>query len=289
MPARSRKPGSSPRVKRVAPPPARRPPVPLALPQDGFAPVTWESVDLSQALVIVGFPSVGLVGSLATAHLISTNAPKQVGAVLSPHFPPSSVVSGGISSSPVRIYLTDLVCGLDGVCDQLCIVHSDIVPKPANIPALAYAVVAWAQDHRARNLVCLEGLTASKPASVPNAEPRVFGVASGPASRESLTKLKVSALEDGLLTGIGGVALYAARAVGLPALCLVAESRKEFPDARGAAKLLEALQPLVPLVHIDERPLLDQAQVLESVYKAQVQQQNAAVKDLSDRADIMYG
>ncbi len=289
MPAHSRRPKASTRAVRVTPNAVATEVRPANLPHEGFAVITWEPVDLSQSLVVVGFPSVGLVGNLATAHLVLTNKPREIGAVLSPNFPPSSLVSGGISSSPVRIYLTDLVCGLDGVCDQLCIVHSDIVPRPSNIPSLAYSLVTWARDHHARDLVCLEGLKARTTSPGTTPEPKVFGAASGTASREALNRLKVPPLEDGLLTGVGGVALYAARALRLPALCLVADSREDFPDARGAAKLLEALQPLVPLVRIDERPLLEKAELLESAYKAQVQRQNLTVKDLSNRADIMYG
>lgn len=104
-----------------------------------------------------------------------------------------------------------------------------------------------------------------------------------------LERLKVPPQKEGVLVGLGGVLLYAARANGQPALCLLAETREGFPDARGAAKLLEILQPLVPLLKIDERPLLEQAQVLEAMFRAQIERSKKAERELAPPTDVMFG
>ena len=76
--------------------------------------MTHEPIDLNQALVVMGFPSVGFVGSIATAHLVNSLHLREVGSVLSHAFPPTAVVREGICTSPVRVYLGDVVCGVDG-------------------------------------------------------------------------------------------------------------------------------------------------------------------------------
>ncbi|MBI4415595.1 MAG: proteasome assembly chaperone family protein [Euryarchaeota archaeon] len=248
--------------------------------------MTWEAVDLSQALVVLGFPSVGLVGSIASAHLVASLRLREVGALISPEFPPTAVVREGISTSPVRVYLGDVVCGVDGGCQQLCVIHSDVAPKSRFVVPLADAIVSWARARGARGLVGLEGVTKE---DAREEEVGVLGIASDPEGRRLLDGLHIPPLEDGVLTGIGGVALYAARVHGVPALCLLAESREDFPDARGAARLLETLQPLVPLVPIDERPLYEQAELLEAEFRRQLERSQRAVSDLSQRANVMYG
>jgi len=251
-----------------------------------FTIATWEPIDLSQALLVMGFPSIGLVGSIATSHLIKSLQLREVGSILSPVFPPTAVVRDGVCASPVRIYLGDLVCGPDGSCAQLSVVHSDIAPKPGSIAGLVQTLVSWANEHRARQIVCLEGLESD---DLHSEEVRVFGAASDPSGLRLFERLGVTPLDNGLLTGIGGVALYVARATELPALCLLAATRKDFPDARGAARLLEVLQPLVPLVSIDERPLYVQAQILEATFREQIERSSRAAKGLSGQADMMFG
>lgn len=253
---------------------------------ESFEITTWEPVDLSKAMVVMGFPTIGLVGSIATSHLIKSLRLRQVGGVLSPAFPPTAVVHDGVSASPVRIYLGDLLCGPDGTCEQLCVVHSDVAPKTGAIVGMAQALVSWAKGRGARQVVCLEGLRME---GAPGEEVRVIGIASDSSGLGLFERLGIAAMDDGLLTGIGGVALYTARALGLQALCLLVETREDFPDARGAARLLEFLHPLVPLVPIDERPLYVQAAILETVYREQIERTHRAVKDLSRRADIMFG
>lgn len=262
------------------------PPEALAVPQDSIITVTWEPLDLSRALVVIGFPSFGLASSIAASYLIDSLHLREVGAVLAPSFPPTAVVHDGVASSPVRVFIGDVICGPDGTCEQLCVVHSNMAPKPGILTPVAFALVRWAREHGARQIVSLGGL---KQEGAPAKDTRVFGAASDPDGRKMLDMLKVPPYADSLLAGLGGVALYAARAVGQPALSILVETREGFPDARGAARLLEALQPLVPLVKIDERPLLEQAEIIEAISRDQLAKSKRAENDLSRSEDVMFG
>lgn len=253
---------------------------------DSVSVLTWEPFDLRKALVVVGFPSFGLASSIATSYLIDSLHLREIGGVVASSFPPAAVVQDGVASSPVRIFVGDVTCGPGGRCEQLCVVHSNMAPKPSILTPVARAVVAWAKEHGAQEVVCLEGF---KQEAGSAAETRIFGAASDPQGREMLGMIKVAPYADGLLAGFGGVALYAARAIGQPALCFLVETRQGFPDARGAARLLETLKPLVPLVKINERPLLEQAEIIEAVSRDQRAKASRAERDLSPPEDVMFG
>ncbi len=261
-------------------------PYPPAIPRDSISIVTWEAVDLSQALVVVGFPSFGLASSIAASYLIDSLHLREVGGVLAASFPPMAVVHDGVGSSPVRVFIGDVVCGPDSKCEQLCVVHSNMAPKSSILTTVAYAVVAWAKERGAQQVVCLEGL---KQEDASGKEIRVFGAASDADGRKMLGMLKVPPYANGLLVGFGGVALYVARALGQATLSLLVETREGFPDSRGAARLLETLQPLVPLVEINERPLLEQAEIIEAVFRDRIARSSRAGKDLPQAEDVMFG
>lgn len=243
-------------------------------------------MNLSQALVVIGFPSVGLVGSIAAAYLVDSLHLKEVGGVLSQSLPPTALIQNGIGYSPIRVFIGDVVCGPDGSCQQLCVVVSNITPKPAIIPPLAHGLVSWAREHGARQVVCLEGLKVEEGQAD---EARTFGVASDETGRKMLDMLKVSPQPNGPLVGLGGILVYVSRALGQPALCLLAEAHENFPDARGAARLLDVLQPLVPLVKIDGKPLLEQARIIEAVLREQIDRSKKAEKELTQPTDVMFG
>ena len=63
----------------------------------------FEEVDLKGATVIAGFPSIGLVSTIAANYLIDALNLKQIGCVTSAQFPALSVVHTGEPLSPVRI------------------------------------------------------------------------------------------------------------------------------------------------------------------------------------------
>ncbi len=261
----------------------------LALPStlaDPVSVVAWEPIDLRKALVVVAFPGVGLASSIAATYLVDSLRLREVGGLLGSSFPPSAIVQGGVGSPPVRLFIGKVTCGPDGRCEQLCVIQSTMAPKPSMLTPIALAIVAWAKEHGAEHVVCLDGV---KRESGLEGEAQVFGVASDPEGRKMLDHLNVPPYTDGILVGIGGVALYAARALHQPALSLLVESRESLPDARGAARLLETLRPLVPLVNIDERPLIEQAGIIEAVFREQKAKSSRAQKELAQASDVMFG
>ena len=71
---------------------------------------------LQGAMMIVGFPTHGLVGSVAASYLVHALDMTAIAYAMSEGFPPTVIMEEGIVSAPVRIYASKLVCGPDHAC-----------------------------------------------------------------------------------------------------------------------------------------------------------------------------
>ena len=99
----------------------------------------FEEVDLKEATVIAGFPSIGLVSTIAANYLIDALNLKQIGCITSPQFPALSVVHTGEPLSPVRIY-----SGIQDNGEKIVVFVSEFKPKPNLINSISEAIMNWA-------------------------------------------------------------------------------------------------------------------------------------------------
>ena len=79
--------------------------------------VEYKEMDLSNSMLVVAFPTVGLVSSIAGRFIIDSLKLKEIGAIVSKNFTPTTVIHNSIPSPPVRIYAGNKICGPDGSCE----------------------------------------------------------------------------------------------------------------------------------------------------------------------------
>ncbi|MFQ5919253.1 MAG: proteasome assembly chaperone family protein [Thermoplasmata archaeon] len=247
--------------------------------------VDHEEMDLSAALCVVGFPGVGLVGRIATDFLVSQFELKRIASFRSDDFPPMAVLVGGQTMSPVRIHAAPMVCGVDGMCDQLAVLQAEITPAGDVLYELAEALISWCLEKKVREMVVLEGFV--RPEGTKDAV--VFGAGNNAETLGRMDKIGVKPLGEGVISGIAGPLSYLAEDRGLNVTVLLAETSREFPDARASAKLLEIIDPIVPHIDIDAEPLYERAELIETRLKENMEQHQESVEGLTDRAKIMYG
>src|SRR5574344_916767 len=103
----------------------------------------YNGMQLKNAVAIIGFPSLGLVSSIATGFLARELKLELIGAISSPSFPPYAIIQNGRPMPPVRFYGGKRSCkdtnGLDG--DDLVIVTSEFVPKPEQHAEMANMLI----------------------------------------------------------------------------------------------------------------------------------------------------
>jgi uncharacterized protein len=202
-------------------------------------------------MVIVGFPSVGLVSSIAANFIIRTMNLERVAGAMSKEFPPYTLVHDGVPSPPVRIYAGERKCNGEGEkCEQLIAIAAEFMPKPEMVKPLSDIIMDWCQHKGIKTIVTLEGINWQSPE-----EPRIFGVGSTDAARAMLHKYGVEEMKEGMVSGIYGVLLFEGEMRGVDVICLLGPARANFPDARGSAKLLEIVAKMLPELKIDPEPL----------------------------------
>ncbi|HEV2316435.1 MAG TPA: PAC2 family protein [Thermoplasmata archaeon] len=228
-------------------------------------------VDVEGAIVIDGFPSVGLVSSIVANYLIDTLDMEQIGIVESPAFPTVSLVRGGNPQHPVRVYAGGPHSGrASKVADKIVAFVSEFHPAPTVIHPLANTIMEWAQEQRCSMLVSPEGLSVEKGAAEKKGgrgprfqDVKVYGVASTAKARDLYIEPNLLPFTEGVITGIAGVLLNEGRRRGFDVLTFLAEAQAEYPDARAAAKVIETINRVLLHTPLDPDPLYHEAERIE--------------------------
>jgi uncharacterized protein len=214
---------------------------------------TFREVDLRGGTVVEGFPTVGMVSTIACTYLISTLKMDQICAIDDEEFPPLSMVYARKPKFPARVYAHDEKKLAAFLCE---------VPIPSRIHRkVARCLLDWAKKHECKRIISLEGLPL--PEGGNEQDIQVWGVGSTDRARDDLDKAKIQQLESGMISGVSGVLLNEGRWANFDTIALLAEARPDLPDALAAAKLVRAVDDLLPEIEIDLEPLLTEAKELE--------------------------
>ena len=213
--------------------------------------------DLKGAAVIEGFPSVGLVSTLAANYLVEQLKLPKIGCIISKYLPVTSIIRDGEPNHPVRIY-----------GDKRLVVFISEFRPPANIvQPIVDGILEWTLQAECGPIISAEGLPMQETAAHPE-QINVFGVASTKKGRELLDQKKIKVLDEGIITGISGVLLNEGARTDRDVLCIIADAHESYPDARAAAKIVEAIDSLLPQIELDTKPLYEEAEKMETEIKA---------------------
>jgi len=243
-------------------------------------------MDLKGATIIDGFPSVGLVSSIAANYLIKVLDMEHIGIMDSVHFPTVSLIRDAKPLSPVRIYAGRK--GQGG--DQLVAFISEFQAPPNLIRPIAYTLVDWAIEQRCKMIVSPEGLVVD-PELRDSAEisDMVFGIASTQRGRELLKQHNIQSFEEGVISGVAGILLNEGRKRDFDVLTLLAEAHPDFPDARAAALVLEAIDRILLGIEFDAKPLFEEATRIEEHIREIQKQAVVKKEDRQAPRPSMYG
>ncbi len=240
--------------------------------------VVEEEHDIHNALVIVGMPTLGVVGTIASQYLVDQLQMPEVGGIYSPRFPPVGRIQQGRSGFPVRLHALETRCGLDLTCEHLAVAVTEFLPSPQSMYALAEALAAWANETDAAGVVIPDGLL------VRASEGAVHGVAATEKARSALEKAEVEMLDEGVVAGFSAAMIANGRRRNVDAFSILAESAHEHPDSRAAARLVQVLDAFVPEIDIETKPLLEEAQRIEE----RAQSIRREIEQRSERADAPF-
>lgn len=253
--------------------------------------------DLRDAVVVDGFPSVGLVSTITANYLITALGLKQIGVLDSVYFPTVSVVRNAEPLNPVRIYAGDLKPQDEGGKHRIVVFISEFQPPANLIKMIASTMLDWMMEQGTGTLISPEGLVIDRQeGGIPIPEPEdddeeeekeekeekddktdtpeekergpAYGIASTKQGTKKLQELGIPLFEEGVISGVAGVLLNEGKRRNYDVISILAEAKPDFPDARAAAQVIETLTMLIPEMEVDVEPLYSEAENIEAKIKS---------------------
>ncbi|MEM2839684.1 MAG: PAC2 family protein [Thermoplasmata archaeon] len=243
-------------------------------------------MDLEGATVIDGFPSVGLVSSIATNYIIKLLNMQEIGVMDSDGFPHVTLVRDAVPLSPVRIYAGDRT----RKGDLLVAFVSEFQSPPDMIRPISKALLNWAAENRCKMIISPEGLIVDPELKDKEELSRaIFAIGSTDHAREIIRRGHFQTFDEGVITGVAGMLLIEGMARDFDVITLLAEAHPDFPDAGAAALVLEAIDDLVLGIDLDAEPLFKEAQNIEARLRDLQAQAIQKVMPKSQAKPSMYG
>jgi uncharacterized protein len=221
--------------------------------------------------IIVGFPGQGLVGSIGAKYIVRELDMKVNGYIRSPLIPPLAVFLDGILAYPYRIYTKGEIAVLIG-------------ESPAPVQAyyyLANAVLDWASDVGATEIICLDGFPD------PLAQKDVYLVAE-PDLKEKIKKMDLPKPQTGYIGGLSGAILNETILRDIDGYALLcATDPRGIPDPIGAANIIEVLNKIKGL-NINTESLHADGEKIKETFKefAERTRQVAEVSETSSDSSL---
>jgi len=201
--------------------------------------------------LILGLPDVGLVGAIASLHIIrEAKMEDKVGIDSYTAFPPVVVIQGGEAKHPMRVY----------VRDRIGVLITDVPIAPPALPPFASAIVQFARLQGVRMLLSVTGV--GSPSRIEAEKPRLFALANDRESEIEAGRIGAGKIDNGILVGPYALILKEATRRGLSNLVVLVESFIDLPDPEAAAVAVDALNKITGL-SVDTGKLLEEAEKIK--------------------------
>ncbi|MCD4799015.1 MAG: proteasome assembly chaperone family protein [Methanosarcinales archaeon] len=236
--------------------------------------IITKPLSLENPIIVEGFPGIGLVGNIASQHLIDELDMEYVGSMESKYFPPIAVLFNGIINMPVRIYQSK--------DHNILTVISDIPIHPTISYEVSKVLVDWAQSINVKEIVSIAGIATM------SSEEKVFGAAT---NDDMLNRIKdhVEIFQVGTISGISGSVMTECFMRDVPAMSLLGETNSPNPDPRAAASVIKVLNIIYDLP-IDTDNLMEQAEQIEIELQKLAEQVKTSEEGEQPRREFpMYG
>ncbi|MGC8895280.1 MAG: proteasome assembly chaperone family protein [Candidatus Bathyarchaeia archaeon] len=202
----------------------------------------------SGAVMLFGFPDVGLVGVIAASHLISElENIEEVAYMDSKLLPPLIVLHEGLPHSPIRIF---------GNRNILLAVSETAIPADVIYPIMD-ALIDWGKSKNVKMMISLSGIPIQERQDLK--ELKVFAAASSPEMLKMLQEKEIEILQEGYMVGPQAIMLQRCANMGLPAITLLAQCFLNYPDPEAAAEVLKGLASITG-IKVDVSKLLEKGE-----------------------------
>jgi uncharacterized protein len=204
-------------------------------------------LSIKGATMLVGFPTSGLVGSIAASYLANRLEMEMVGYFRSEKMPPVTAIHDYKPVPPLRVYKSNR--------HNLVVVLSEIVTPISLSSEMASKISQIAEKIKCPLIVTLGGI------SLHQDENSVYGISTSEELVSSLEKRgQLKRVKEGATTGVAGLLLTPGMSKS-PVLSLLAETLEEQPDPKAAANVLKIVAKILK-IKLDTSELEEEAKIL---------------------------
>lgn len=233
--------------------------------------------DINVKTVIVGFPGLGLAGAIAAQHISEKLKLETIGFIVGSVIPPVAVFLDGYLRHPYRI--------MGSRDSEIAVFIGESVVTPAGAYYMANAVMEWAEQHGAEEIVALDGF----PFLDKNDQSKVYMVAE-PEIKEKAEKLNIPPLKRGFIPGFSGAMLNKTMISSVDGFAFLVGTRPDLPDPGGAASLIKTINTYKGTdINVDS--LMEQSKSIKkklSELALQTQEMNAQQQPRQKRQRTFY-
>ena len=239
--------------------------------------IRYEDMSLDDPVAVIGFPSVGLVSSIAANYMVGQLDMTPIAGLASPSMPPYCLIYKGVAYPPVRFYgrKSTTKTGRD-----LIVCLSEYAPKPEDCYEIVQAILSFLKYMGCHDIISLEGT-----ARINDTDGAVV-CAVGPGASKMAKKSKLTVMEGGMVKGTTGIMLYEAPSMGMGVTTLMTPANPSLPDPGAAASFVPAISSMVRGLRLSPKPLLTEA---EEIRKKMESEQEAVDRREEERASQLYG
>ena len=231
--------------------------------------------ELDEPVLVEGLPGVGLVGKIATDHIVDTLGMDYIGSVDCDGLPKIAIYDDEHREvePPVRLYADEE--------HDLIALQSDIPVSRDTAPDFAHSMTDWILEMDAFPLY-LSGLPQDEH-DVTDV-PEIFGVSTGDGGKLLDENGIAMPSERGVVGGPTGALVNRAGIVGLDSCGLVVESDPQFPDPAAARQLIvQGIEPIAG-VSVDTEDLVERAEDIREQKEKLAKRMQQASEDESSQA-----
>jgi uncharacterized protein len=226
-----------------------------------------EKVKLRNAVMIEGFPGIGMIGTISASYLADKLGLRIIGYISSSHFPPIAAIHDFMPVSPARIYASEKY--------NLVVLFSEFVIPSEVAFALSQKILKYAKEKGVKEIYSLAGIASDSP------QYKIYGIGSSKEMVERLKKAGIEVIKEGATQGVSGLLIAECACEKFPAANLLVQTSQPM-EPKGSAKLLAKLSEIIK-IPIDVKPLIAEGDVIEEKIRASMDK----IKDLHQKYNEM--
>ncbi len=215
-------------------------------------------------ILLVGFPSNGLIGTFTISYLVYHLKMKQIGEMAHPGLMPTLFIENGEIFGPIRIYKKD----------NLYVIMSDLPFEPELAYEFSQSIIEFAKKKKIGKTIIVSGLDSKT--RDPQA-PKAFGLVTHQKLEELLYEYEIPKFLSGTVFGTDAAVITAFRESNIPALVLYCECHPFFLATEASVHAITVLSKILK-VKIDTSELQTKLEHLRIQHRNLMQETIAALQ-----------